>query len=212
RDRRSQHAVRRHRRHRGRSAAARLLDVSRCDAVGEARRGRNGNGDVRRKAARSTRGRGVDDVDGAGRRARPRPRAAVPHGARDRQPDDARTRKGSERVVVVDAREGFGRSARYAAQLRRDAAREDFERASFRRGAADLRGTGAGGDGRRHRRVTAPTRGRRNVGTGQNERVVRRGGESGRAERRTVTRTYVRVIVLEVVIITLLWVVGRIYS
>jgi len=27
-----------------------------------------------------------------------------------------------------------------------------------------------------------------------------------------VTRTYVRVIVLEVVIITLLWVVGRIYS
>ena len=46
---RPQHAVRRHRRHRGRSAAARVLDVPRRDARGEARGGGDGDRRVRRR-------------------------------------------------------------------------------------------------------------------------------------------------------------------
>ena len=81
---RPQHAVRRHRRHRGRSAAARVLDVPRRDARGEARRGGDDDGGVRRRAARGPRRRRLDDADRAGRHAGPRPRAAVPSRARDR--------------------------------------------------------------------------------------------------------------------------------
>ena len=80
---RPQHAVRRHRRHRGRSAAAGVRDVPRRHARGDARGGGDGDGGVRRRAARSARRRRLDDADRAGRYAGARPRPAVQDGARD---------------------------------------------------------------------------------------------------------------------------------
>src|SRR5581483_7101766 len=145
------------------------------------------------------------------RHAGPRPGAAVPDRARHRAAADARAREGSERVALVDAREGVLRPARDAAQLQRRAAGHDPQRAALRRRAADLRRSRARGDGARDRRVESAARRRRRVVAAGHRRAVGRRAAVDGAERRAVTRTYVRVIVLEAVIIALLWTFGRLF-
>ena len=113
-----QHAVRRHRRHRGRSAAARVVDVPGRDARRAAGRRGDADGHLRRGAARGARRARRDDDDRAGGHAGARARDAVQDRARDRRAraEGARARTRTARLTR-DARRGMLRAGRPADSL-----------------------------------------------------------------------------------------------
>ena len=74
---RPQHALRRHRRHRGRPAAARVLDVQGCGARRAPGRRGDERGEFDRARARASARAGLDHRHRAGRHAGARPRRAV---------------------------------------------------------------------------------------------------------------------------------------
>ena len=146
-----QHAVRRHRRHRGRPAAARVLDVRRREPRGAPRRRRDGVGGVRSGAPGRAGGGGLDHRDGAGRHARTRSRCAVQGQPPGRGAFCRRVRSPARGSALQRVARGLRRRAGPSHRVRRPVARRAPERPAFRERPHDARRSRAGGNGARDR-------------------------------------------------------------
>src|SRR5439155_18730370 len=135
-----------------------------------------------------------------------------PERARDCEPDDRRASGGCESIAGRAACRRLGAGARLAVELLGRRARHYLESALFRHRSQDRGRPRAGRDRPRGTGVASAARCRRGVVERSDERARGRRTQAGGTERRVVTATYVKVVVLEASIITLLWMVGRVFS
>src|SRR5205807_2510023 len=103
------------------------------------------------------------------------------------------------------------RAARLAVDILRRGARRNLERSPLRAGAPDPRRSGARRDGARGGRVPRPARRRSGVVEKCDGRAHGCRAASRPTERAAVSAVYVRVIVVETLIIVGLWFFGRLF-